>query len=49
MTIKRLTYTLSFFLLFFIAGADLQGQVKDFQSWWEFELNKKISDKLDLS
>ena len=49
MTIRRLTYTLSFFLLFFVAAADLQGQVEDFQSWWEFELNKKISDKLDLN
>jgi hypothetical protein len=49
MTIRRLTYTLSFFLLFFVAAADLQGQVEDFQSWWEFELNKKISDRLDLN
>jgi len=49
MTIKRLTYTLSYFLLFFIAAADLQGQVEDFQSWWELELNKKVSGKLDLN
>jgi len=49
MTIKRLTYTLSYFLLFFITAADLQGQVEDFQSWWELELNKKISGKLDLN
>lgn len=49
MTIRRLTYTLSFFLLFFIAAADLHGQVEDFQSWWELELNKKISGKLDLN
>ncbi|MCK5694733.1 MAG: DUF2490 domain-containing protein, partial [Bacteroidales bacterium] len=28
---------------------DLQGQVKDFQSWWELELNKEISSKLDLN
>jgi len=48
MTIKRFTYTLSFFLLFFISAADLQGQVEDFQSWWELELNKKISGRLDL-
>lgn len=48
MTINRLTYTLFCFLLFFIGAADLQGQVKDFQSWWELELNKEISGKLDL-
>jgi len=49
MTIKRFTYTLSYFLLFFIAATSLQGQVEDFQSWWELELNKEISGKLDLN
>jgi hypothetical protein len=49
MTIKRLTYTLSFFLLFFIAASDLQGQVEDFQTWWELEFDKKISGRLDLN
>ncbi len=48
MTIKRFTYTLSI-LLFFITAVNLQGQVKDFQSWWELELNKKISGRLDLN
>lgn len=49
MTIKRLTYTLSFFLLVGYGAHDLQGQVKDFQSWWELELDKKISGRLDLN
>ncbi len=49
MTIKRFTYILSFSLLFSITAADLQGQVEDFQSWWELELNKKISGRLDLN
>lgn len=49
MTIKRLTYTLSYTLLLFVVAADLQGQVEDFQSWWELELNKEISGKLDLN
>ncbi len=49
MAIKRLTYTLSFFLLFFIAASDLQGQVEDFQTWWELEFNKEISGRLELN
>lgn len=49
MTIRALTYALSFLLLFFIAAADMQGQVKDFQSWWELEFNKEISGRLDLN
>jgi len=49
MTIKRFTYSLYCFLLFFIGATDLQGQVEDFQSWWELELNKEISGKLDLN
>ena len=49
MTYSRLSYSISCVLLFFIAAADLQGQVEDFQSWWELELNKKISGKLDLN
>jgi len=49
MTIRRLCFFLSSFLIFSLATARLQGQVKDFQSWWELELNKKISGKLDLN
>ena len=49
MTIKRLTYTLILFLLIFFSPLDLQGQVKDFQSWWELEVSKKISGRLDLN
>jgi len=49
MTIKQLTYILSFFLLVCFSAHDLLGQVKDFQSWWELELDKKISGRLDLN
>jgi len=49
MTIRRLCFFLSSFLFFSLGTVDLQGQVKDFQSWWELELNKKISSKLDLN
>jgi hypothetical protein len=49
MTIKRPIYSLYYLLLFFICTVDLHGQVKDFQSWWELELNKKITGSLDLN
>lgn len=49
MTIKRFTYTLACLFLFFCAAPDLRGQVQDFQTWWELEMEKKISSKLDLS
>lgn len=48
MTIKRFTYTL-FLLLVFCSASRLQGQVSDFQTWWELDLEKKISGKLDLN
>jgi len=48
MTIKRLRYSIFWILLFFPGTILLQGQVRDFQSWWELELNKKISDRWDL-
>lgn len=48
MTIKRLRYTIFWVLLFFSGTILLQGQVRDFQSWWEVELNKKISDRWAL-
>jgi hypothetical protein len=37
------------FLLFFIGAAGLRGQFRDFQSWWQLELNKKITGRLDLN
>jgi len=49
MTIKGLTYTLAYFLLIFFTAPGLQGQVKDFQSWWELEFNKEVSGRLDLN
>lgn len=48
MTIRRSPYFHIFILFFFTSAACLQGQVKDFQSWWELELEKKITGKLDL-
>jgi hypothetical protein len=42
--------TFQIILLFLFSSATcLQGQVKDFQSWWEFEFEKKITGKLDLA
>jgi hypothetical protein len=49
MTINQRAYFLFCISLFIIAAVDLQGQARDFQSWWELELNKEVSDKLDLS
>ena len=49
MTIKRFKYTFVFFLTFLFAAPDLQGQLRDFQTWWELELDKKITSRLDLN
>jgi hypothetical protein len=49
MTIRPYTYSLCCFLLFFYFAHDLQGQVKDFQTWWEMEMDKEITSKLDLN
>ncbi len=49
MTISRLKYTLSCFLFFFLVTHDIQGQFQDFQTWWELEMDKKITAKLDLN
>ena len=49
MTNSLFKYTLGCFLLFFIGSAGLQGQTRDFQSWWQLELNKKITGRLDLN
>ncbi len=48
MTIRQGLYTAIFTIVSLLDSGDLQGQVKDFQSWWELELNKKITGKLDL-
>jgi len=48
MTIKRIAYSIFCVLLIFPGTINLQGQVRDFQSWWELELNKKISGRLEL-
>lgn len=48
MMIRRGPYFQIFILLFFTSAACLRGQVRDFQSWWELEFEKKISGKLDL-
>lgn len=47
MTISRPKFFLTLSLIQFI-GYVLPGQVKDFQSWWEFEFAKEISGKVDL-
>lgn len=49
MTIKRSIYFLTCFFLFFAPAFDIQAQVKDFQTWWEVELEKQLTGKLDLS
>jgi len=49
MTNSLLKYILVCVLLYFIGAATLQGQTRDFQSWWELELNKKITGRLDLN
>jgi len=49
MTIKRPANFLALFLLICFYNTPLRGQVTDFQSWWELELDKKITKKLDLN
>jgi hypothetical protein len=49
MTNKRNAYSLLSILLFFFSSTGLQGQVNDFNTWWELELNKKITGRLDLN
>lgn len=49
MTIKRHTFPLACFLLVFTGAADLRGQSEDFQTWWELEMNKELTGKLDLN
>ena len=49
MTIRRRPLLQLYILLFITSAACLQGQVRDFQSWWELELEKKITGKLDLN
>lgn len=46
-TINLHRYVLSSFLLF-MGTAWLQGQVRDFQTWWELELNRALTSRLQL-
>ena len=48
MTIRQGTYTFFFLLLSLAGSVELLGQRSDFQSWWEFEFSKELTDKLDL-
>ena len=48
MTIRQGTYTLCFLLLCLSGSAELLGQRSDFQSWWELEFSKELTEKLDL-
>jgi len=49
MTIRRLLYILFCSFLLSTGVVDLQGQFKDFQTWWELELDKDLSNRLDLT
>jgi Protein of unknown function (DUF2490) len=48
MTISRKILVLAGLLGFFSAASDLRAQAKDFQSWWELGLNKKLTSRFDL-
>jgi hypothetical protein len=49
MTISYRIYSLFFFLFLFTGFIDLHGQFKDFQTWWELELEKEINGNLALN
>lgn len=49
MTIRQGLYTTIFTIVSLLGSGDLHGQVKDFQSWWELELSKEITGRLDLN
>lgn len=49
MTISQKPYLLFCILLLFTGFVNLQGQFKDFHSWWELQLNKEITDRLELN
>ncbi len=48
MTTRQGLYAAIFTVVSLLGFGNLQGQVRDFQSWWEIELNRKITGKLDL-
>ena len=49
MTIKPGKYALIFLLFLLLIPGELPGQQKDFQSWWEFSIDKELSNRFDLS
>ena len=49
MTIKGARYLLAFCVLAWFIQGELLGQQKDFQSWWEFNIDKGLRNGLDLS
>ena len=49
MTIKSGNYTLLFLFFLLLIPGELPGQQKDFQSWWEFSLDKRLSNGFELS
>ena len=49
MTIRQGIYIAIFTIVSLLGSGDLHGQVRDFQSWWELELSKEITGRLDLN
>lgn len=49
MTINPNRYALHFILVVLIIPCTLQGQQKDFQSWWEIQVNKGLKSGFSLS
>jgi len=49
MTIKLEKYILIFCFMGLLSTDDLVGQQQDFQSWWELNLDKGLSNGVDLS
>ena len=49
MTIKPGRYFLIFCFIALLSTGDLFGQQQDFQSWWEFSLDKNLSNGINLS
>lgn len=49
MTIKPGQYSLIFFFFSLLIPVELLGQQKDFQSWWEFSIDKGLGNGFDLS
>ena len=49
MKIKCARYALTFCILAWSILSELPGQQKDFQSWWEFSVDKGLRNGIDLS